>query len=466
MKARRSTSSQRRLTAHNTRPGLKPGQHQTARPLDQDLGLLNDPHMSVAVRQEAAGRLNRSVSNAQLQRALAQPRQEPQRENSHHRIANDITSAFEGGKPASINTYDNGIVSYGKHQATLVSGSLYAVLKRYTQLSKSSVAGQIQGYLKQVEQKDPALRKEKPFLQLLKDAAGESAMAQAQDEVFSQKYWEPARKTAEKAGIKSALGQAIFYDTNIQGGLSTVLKRTQERLHGKPYTEQEFLSVFLEERRQRLLTLAEAKRKKGDLKTAAALENSAHSRVGSLKELAAAGDLDLRGQSGQISLGRYGKVAALKPGATAERAPGRPAAQSARPVAPASASGRPNPAPVAKPAELAPTLLETAQGVAAGVLETINDLGDWAIDLLGLTKTSQSAPPAPGVSELAEALAAGVRDEIKLTDTIFYLRHPDRRGKSIDPKQEHQLVAEWQAIRQDVRRSLGRAQTAPAKHPP
>jgi hypothetical protein len=50
-------------------------------------------------------------------------------------IVFDITGHFEGGKPDSLQTVDAGIISYGMHQATLASGSLYNVLKRYTELS-------------------------------------------------------------------------------------------------------------------------------------------------------------------------------------------------------------------------------------------------------------------------------------------------------------------------------------------
>lgn len=69
------------------------------------------------------------------------------------------------------------------------------MLKRYIRLSRSSVVAQLGGYLKQATQKDPAPRKAKPFLQLLKDAAAGSTMAHAQGEVFSQKYWKPVGKT-------------------------------------------------------------------------------------------------------------------------------------------------------------------------------------------------------------------------------------------------------------------------------
>jgi uncharacterized protein YraI len=251
-------------------------------------------------------------------------------DDSHHRIASDITGVFEGGKPGSLQTVDTGIISYGKHQATLASGSLYSVLKAYTDYSKSSTAINIAEYLGRVQKKDVTLRDNKVFIQLLKDAASEPEMARAQEEVFSKDYWNPAKRMAEKAGIKSALGEAIFYDTKIQGGLETVLKNTQQRLKDKKYTEQEFLSVFLEEREKRLYEIAKGNRTKAEQertkgnekkakrleKNAKMLENSAKNRVGALDALVKSGNLNLIGdEKEQIKVGTT-KIAGLGKGAT------------------------------------------------------------------------------------------------------------------------------------------------------
>ena len=84
--------------------------------------------------------------------------------NESYRIASDITGVFEGGKPSSLQTKDAGIISYGKHQATLASGSLYSVLKVYTDLSKGNTVTKIANYLPQVQKKDAQLRKDAEFL--------------------------------------------------------------------------------------------------------------------------------------------------------------------------------------------------------------------------------------------------------------------------------------------------------------
>jgi len=286
-------------------------------------------------------------------------------QNTFHRIASDITGAFEGGKPGTLNLYDRGIISYGKHQATLASGTLYPILKRYTELSSSETAKNMSAYLDRVKQRDETLREDRDFIQLLKDAAKEPQMNRAQDEEFTRQYWEPSKKAVREAGIKSALGCVILYDTRVQGGMQQVLKKTQERLGGKvgdmirgrEITEQEFLHVFVEERVNRNLRIsvnqkkqaeelnkeaqaledaavaapdrapelrdqAADKRKKAKqyAANASALEISANKTRGpSLRALVDSGDLNLYGDTdGQIYLtGKSGvAITGLKPGAT------------------------------------------------------------------------------------------------------------------------------------------------------
>lgn len=288
-------------------------------------------------------------------------------ENTFHRIASDITSAFEGGQTGTLNLHDNGIISYGKHQATLAAGALYPILARYVDLSSSPNSIRLSDYLDRVRRRDESLREDPHFIQLLKDAAKEPEMSRAQDEEFDRLYWKPAAKMAAQTNVKSALGYVIFYDTRIQGGLDQVLKSTLARLggkvgavaKGKEIGEQEFLHVFMDERIQRLLRISEQQEQRvaeftrqaqaledasasqsdhaAELKAkaaqmrrkakqyaanAAALQASAHKTRGpSLMALVDSGDLDLMdGDRGKIYLrGRPGlAVTSLKRGAVIE----------------------------------------------------------------------------------------------------------------------------------------------------
>lgn len=286
-------------------------------------------------------------------------------QNTFHRIASDITAAFEGGKTGTLNLYDLGVISYGKHQATLHSGTLYPILKRFTELSSSPTSTKMASYLDRVKQRDETLRDDSDFIKLLKDAAKEPEMDQAQDEEFSRQYWEPAKKKAAAQNVKTALGHAIYYDTRIQGGLDQVAKSTDSKLggaigqtiNGKEISELDSLRTFVDERIQRNLRIsayqkkqaaeiekaaqdledqaaadpsraddfkaqATVKRKKAKqyAANAAALEVSSNKTRGpSFAALVESGDLNLfDGTEGKINLkGKPGvSIMSLKPGAT------------------------------------------------------------------------------------------------------------------------------------------------------
>src|SRR5262249_41457814 len=141
------------------------------------------------------------------------------------------------------------------------------------------------GYLDRVKRRDETLREDREFIALLKSAATESEMDQAQDEEFDRQYWQPAKKKAAKHNVKSALGHAIFYDTTIQGGVDQVAKSTVTKLggivgqiaNGKEITELDSLRTFVDERIQRNLRISAYQEKMADKlnEAAQALEEAA-----------------------------------------------------------------------------------------------------------------------------------------------------------------------------------------------
>jgi hypothetical protein len=190
--------------------------------------------------------------------------------NTFHRIASDITSAFEGGKTGTLNLYDLGIITYGKHQATLHSGTLYPILKRFTELSGTATSTAMAAYLNRVQARDETLREDSAFIALLKQAAKEPEMDRAQDEEFTRQYWEPAKRKAATDNIRTALGHAIYYDTKIQGGLEYLAGLTQKKLGGTPgqtiagkeILEEDSLRAFVGQRIQWNLGLSANQKKK------------------------------------------------------------------------------------------------------------------------------------------------------------------------------------------------------------
>ncbi|HSD82642.1 MAG TPA: DUF4157 domain-containing protein, partial [Anaerolineae bacterium] len=191
--------------------------------------------------------------------------------SQYFNVANQITSIMEGGSTkgsygALTTINDGGIISYGKHQATLSSGSLGSILNAYIASAASANAEVIRKNITRVNQKDITLKDDKTFLEALRGAAGEKEMQVAQDLIFSQGYWDPAVKAAQKGSIQSPLGFAMLYDTKIQGGMEACMKKANEKckgnigakVEGKAVTELDFLKAFNDAREERLEAIAVA----------------------------------------------------------------------------------------------------------------------------------------------------------------------------------------------------------------
>lgn len=147
----------------------------------------------------------------------------------------NITAAFEGSKSyTNYQTYDSGIISYGRFQFTLASGSLGRVLESYLAVSTTDTAGLLMGYQTRVDVKDATLRKDASFKALMIRAAEEEAMKQAQDSVVQKSYWVPAQDSIISRGIVTPLGQALLFDMAVQHGPAHKHTQTAEQQLGAP----------------------------------------------------------------------------------------------------------------------------------------------------------------------------------------------------------------------------------------
>jgi hypothetical protein len=181
-----------------------------------------------------------------------------------------------------------------------------------------------------VRARDPKLRTDGGFKDLLREAAEDPAMQAAQDTAIIESHYQPAAAAANEWGIQTPLGIAMLYDTNIQGGMRTVLASTRSALGGvigaKGVTEQRFLETFNALRRERLLALAA----KAGLQTShgKALKGSVY-RCDAFAKLLATGNLQL---SGDIDV-RGVEIAGVGPGGAPEQA--GPAPEVAQALTPA-----------------------------------------------------------------------------------------------------------------------------------
>lgn len=207
-----------------------------------------------------------------------------------------ITNIFETGRaagnPAALQTHDNGIISYGSHQATLAAGTLAQVVERYIQTSDWPTAIALHPWLHRIQGKDPTLRHTTELHYLLQDAAADPAMCAAQDHIFDQLYYQPAITRAEEHNLRTPLALACLYDAGVQGGRDRILTRLTSR-PGQPETA--WIAQFLDEREKWLWEMAEHAAANEQSQQAQFLRNSRF-RVHELRRLLKKGNVLLRGR--------------------------------------------------------------------------------------------------------------------------------------------------------------------------
>jgi hypothetical protein len=155
--------------------------------------------------------------------------------NRVRKVAFLITALFEGHGYAAYNNYDAGIVSYGLIQFTLAAGSLVTVINRYLERSTSETAGKLRGYQPAVNARDPNLRNDVNFKNLLIAAAAEPAMQQVQDEVATAGFWQQVVDGyITPRNLVLPCTYALLFDMGVNFGVNHGFVRLAEEQLGIP----------------------------------------------------------------------------------------------------------------------------------------------------------------------------------------------------------------------------------------
>src|SRR5262249_34980843 len=115
-----------------------------------------------------------------------------------------IVNVFETGRVRgdyggiAVIKGDHGHLSYGRSQASLGSGSLFALLNAYCARPDAQFAPQLAEYLPRFEQRDISLDTDEAVLTLLKRASVDAVMQQTQDRFFTDRFMTPALQAAER----------------------------------------------------------------------------------------------------------------------------------------------------------------------------------------------------------------------------------------------------------------------------
>jgi chitosanase len=177
------------------------------------------------------------------------------------KTAQAIVNIFETGRlhgdygRVVVADGDKGHLSYGRSQTTLASGQLFILLNQYCAADGARFAEQIRPYLTRLANIDLTLDHDLTFRGILNAAGDDPVMQGAQDAFFTQHYFDPARSTAAKWGIETPLGQAVVYDSFIQGSPTTIHDLVVSRIGriGPSVTEQRWVAEWLECRKAWLL---------------------------------------------------------------------------------------------------------------------------------------------------------------------------------------------------------------------
>jgi hypothetical protein len=211
------------------------------------------------------------------------------------KAAFNLASTFEGGFGA-INTYDAGIVSYGFLQFTLAAGSLGTVLQNYCNRSQSATANGIRGYLERVIARDALLKNDQNFLGLLRAAANEQEMLDAQGEIGEKGYWKAVVDGyITGRALKYPLTWALLFDMGVNFGVNHGFVRLAEKDLGVQPRSKPSESGLSEE--QLITYVAQLRKRSHD--TQAARDNLPGLRVRGdfWMSLVTAGDWYLRGDA-------------------------------------------------------------------------------------------------------------------------------------------------------------------------
>jgi len=197
----------------------------------------------------------------------------PPTNNSLDRIkaaAFNITSGFEGGAYDTYQTYDSGIVSYGRFGFTLASGSLFSVLDRYLSKATSAVARQLRTqYLQRVQGRDATLRTDTTLQSLLTAAAPDPIMQAAQNDIATELYWNVIMDTSiTPRNLVLPLSLAFLFDTGINNGVNhSMITDAEQALHVPSHsripdngiTEQQLISKVVTIRHDLLYSIANSR---------------------------------------------------------------------------------------------------------------------------------------------------------------------------------------------------------------
>lgn len=182
----------------------------------------------------------------------------PELTDTQVRAAKAIVNIFETG--AVLGQYgqvtllpgDSGRLTYGRSQTTLGSGKLVELLQQYADNPGARFGSAITSWLPQFDGAPAYLDTATRLHNLLRACADDPVMRETQDRFFDLEFWQPALQHSSRAGVHTALGIAIVYDSLVHGSWARLRKATDEEIGGSASQvgEQRWIARYVVKRRE------------------------------------------------------------------------------------------------------------------------------------------------------------------------------------------------------------------------
>lgn len=174
------------------------------------------------------------------------------------RTIQGIVNLFETGHvlgdygQVTVIAGDTGHLTFGRSQTTLGSGGLHALLERYCGNAGARFGERLRVWLPALAARDTSVDLDGKLHNLLRACADDQVMRDTQDVFFDERYFRPAMRTAERAGIGEPLGRAVVYDSVVHGSWT----RIRDRVAGTPHSrgERAWVRDYVSARRHWLAT--------------------------------------------------------------------------------------------------------------------------------------------------------------------------------------------------------------------
>lgn len=166
-------------------------------------------------------------------------------------IVNIFETGRVGGDYGSVTVLkgDAGHLTYGRSQTTLASGYLFLLIKAYCERPDAQFATELRPYLGDLSIKSVKLDSNMNLREILREAGSDPAMRAEQDRFFDDHFFQPSCRAAQAKGISTALGQAVVYDSHIQGGFSRVTALVGVPIGPNGATEEDWIAKYIAARK-------------------------------------------------------------------------------------------------------------------------------------------------------------------------------------------------------------------------